>query len=245
MSQTLAAPPDQTLSFESGGVTLRAEVFRPAARAAAAPGVLVIHEAFGLNDDIRAIAGRFARAGYVALAVDLFSGRNAAVCMTRLMGGLFLNSLEHQGVKDTRRALAILGDLAGVDAARLGAVGFCLGGSLAVAMACTDDHVKAVAPYYGFVPRPAEALRRACPVVGSFPERDFTKQQGETLRDELTAAGIANDIRIYPGAKHSFANRGPNFDAVASEDAWNRVMAFFDLHVVGAGVPASSGAAPV
>ncbi|THF83936.1 dienelactone hydrolase family protein [Deinococcus sp. KSM4-11] len=229
-----ASAPAQTLSFDSGGRSLNAEVYRPATTTGAAPGVLVIHEAFGLNDDIRAIADRFARAGYVALAVDLFSGRSPAACMFRLMGGLFLNSLEHQGVKDTRRALDVLGTLDGVDSARLGAVGFCLGGSLAVAMACTDDQVRAVAPYYGFVPRPAEALRRACPVVGSFPERDFTRKQGERMRDELTAAGIDNDIKIYPGARHSFANHGPNFDAVASQDAWNRVMGFFDTHVVGA-----------
>lgn len=232
---TATRSPDQTLSFDSGGRSLNAEVFRPAAPGTA-PGVLVIHEAFGLNDDIRAIAGRFARAGYVALAVDLFSGRSAAVCMARLMGGIFLNSLEHQGVLDTREALKVLGTLDGVDATRLGAVGFCLGGSLAVAMACTDDQVRAVAPYYGFNPRPTEALRRACPVVGSFPEQDFTKKQGEKLRDGLTAAGIPNDIKVYPGAKHSFANAGPNFDAVASEDAWNRVMGFFDVHVVQAGV---------
>ncbi|GHF39665.1 carboxymethylenebutenolidase [Deinococcus metalli] len=225
--------PEQTLTFESGGRTLNAEVYRPAVNAGAAPGVLVIHEAFGLNDDIRAITARFARAGYVALAVDLFSGRHPAACMVRLMGGLFLNSLEHQGVHDTRRALDVLGHLDGVDAARLGAVGFCLGGSLAVAMACTDDHVKAVAPYYGFAPRPAEALRRACPVVGSFPERDVTRKQGERMQAELTAAGIPNDIKIYPGARHSFANHGPAFDAVASEDAWSRVMTFFDEHVVG------------
>ncbi|PNY82058.1 dienelactone hydrolase family protein [Deinococcus koreensis] len=235
MTPATPAAPDQTISFESGGHTLKAEVFRPAAPAPQAPGVLVIHEAFGLNDDIRAIASRFARAGYVALAVDLFGDQNRVVCMTRMMGGLFLNSLEHQGVQGTRKALEVLGALDGVDASRLGAVGFCMGGSLAVAMACTDDRVKAVAPYYGFNPRPLEAVRRACPVVGSFPEKDFTKKQGERLRGELSAAGIPNDIKIYPGAKHSFANRGPNFDAVASEDAWNRVMGFFEEHVVGAG----------
>lgn len=235
MTPALPAAPDQTLSFDSGGHRLKAEVFRPAAPQPSAPGVLVIHEAFGLNADIRAIAARFARAGYVALAVDLFAGQNRVVCMTRLMGGIFLNSLEHQGVQGTRRALEVLGGLDGVDASRLGAVGFCLGGSLAVALACTDGTVKAVAPYYGFNPRPLEAVRRACPVVGSFPEQDFTKRQGERLRDELNAAGVPNDIKIYPGARHSFANRGPNFDAVASEDAWNRVLEFFGEHVVGAG----------
>ena len=225
--------PDQSLSFQSGGRALHAEVFRPAGLhpERPVPGVLVIHEAFGLTDDIRAIAARFAGAGYAALAVDLFSGRPAAVCMTRLLGGIFLNSLEHQGVQDTRAALGVLRDLPGVDGARLGAVGFCLGGSLAVAMACTDDRLRAVAPYYGFNPRPAGALARACPVVGSFPGRDITRQQGERLRGALEQAQVPHDVKIYPDARHSFANRGPNFDAVASEDAWTRVLEFFAQHV--------------
>lgn len=225
----------QTTVVQSGDRSLPAYLARPAVTHGDAPGVLVIHEAFGLNDDIRGIADRFAQAGYVALAVDLFAEQNRVVCMIRMMSGIFLNSLEHQGVQDTRQALTVLGDLDGVDASRLGAVGFCMGGSLAVAMACTDDRVKAIAPYYGFNPRPLEAVRRSCPVVGSYPGQDVTRKQGEALRDELTAAGIVNDIKMYENAKHSFANHGPNFDAVASVDAWNRVMAFFDEHVVGRG----------
>ncbi|MCP2015410.1 carboxymethylenebutenolidase [Deinococcus sp. HSC-46F16] len=223
----------EELTFHSGGRTLTASLARPAAPRGDAPGVLVLHEVFGLNDDIRRVADRFARAGYVALAVDLFSAGNRAVCMTHLLGGLFLNPLEHQGVRDLRRALTVLGELPGVDASRLGAIGFCMGGSLAVALACTDSRLKAIAPYYGFNPRPLEAVRRGCPVVGSYPQRDATARQGEALRAELDAAGIPNDIKVYPGTRHSFANRGPAFDAVASEDAWNRVMAFFDEHVVG------------
>ncbi|MDV6374276.1 dienelactone hydrolase family protein [Deinococcus arenicola] len=229
----------QTLQVQSGGRSLPAYLVRPAVPHGNAPGVLVIHEAFGLNDDIRGTADRFAAAGYVALAVDLFAEQNRAVCMTRMMSGIFLNSLEHQGVQDTKEALTVLGKLDGVDATRLGAIGFCMGGSLAVAMACTADRVKAIAPYYGFNPRPLEAVRRSCPVVGSFPGQDVTRKQGEALRNELTAAGVPNDIKVYEGAKHSFANHGPNFDAVASVDAWNRVMAFFDEHVVGAGQPQS------
>lgn len=195
--------------------------------------MLVIHEIFGLNDDIKAVAERMARSGYVALAVDLFAHQNRAVCMARMFSGVFLNSLEHQGVRGTRAALGVLAGLPGVDPQRLGAIGFCLGGSLALALACTDGRVKAVAPYYGFNPRPLEALRRACPVVGSYPGKDPTTGQGLKLERELAAANIPHDIQVYPEARHSFANAGATFDAVASLDAWNRVMAFFDEHVVG------------
>ncbi|WP_425145027.1 dienelactone hydrolase family protein [Deinococcus sp.] len=229
-------PRSETLSFESGGRTLGGYLARPegAAQDAALPGVLVLHEAFGLNDDIRQIAQRFARAGYVALAADLFGEQNRAVCMARMMSGLFLNSLEHQGVRDTRAALGYLATLPGVDARRLGAVGYCLGGSLAVALACSDERVRAVAPYYGFNPRPLEAVRRACPVVGSYPGCDPTAAQGRPLDAALEAAGVPHDIKVYPQARHSFANAGRTFDAASSTDAWNRVLAFFDLHVAGA-----------
>ncbi|AWN22289.1 carboxymethylenebutenolidase [Deinococcus irradiatisoli] len=224
----------ELISFVSENRTLDAYLVRPAVQREAQPGMLVIHEIFGLNDDIKAIAERMARAGYVALAVDLFSNQNRAVCMARMLGGVFLNSLEHQGVRDTRAALGTLAALPGVDASRLGAIGFCLGGSLALALACTDDRVKAVAPYYGFNPRPLEAVRRACPVVGSYPGKDPTTKQGLALERALSAADIPHDIQLYPQAKHSFANVGSNFDAVASTDAWNRVMAFFDEHVLDA-----------
>ena len=220
------------LRFQSQGRDLGGYLVRPVRAGLRQPGVLVIHEAFGLNDDIRAIAGRFAQAGYVALAADLFGEENRAVCMARMMSGIFLNSLEHGGVQDTRAALEVLAALPGVDAQRLGAVGFCMGGSLAVALACTDERVRAVAPYYGFNPRPLEAVRRACPVVGSYPGRDPTAGQGRALEAALSAAGVPHDIKVYPQARHSFANAGPAFDGVASTDAWNRMMAFFDEHVL-------------
>lgn len=230
----------ETLVFQSEDRHLTGYVARPAVSRGDAPGVLVLHEIFGLTDNMRAVADRLARAGYVALAVDLFAGQNRAVCMSRMLAGTFLHPLEHQGVRDTRRALEVLGELDGVDASRLGAVGFCLGGSLAVAMACTDDRVKAIAPYYGFNPKPLEAVRRSCPVVGSYPEKDPTAKHGAALEAELSAAGIPNDIQVYPGTRHSFATPGPTFDPLASVDAWNRVMAFFDTHVVGTR-PASGG----
>lgn len=222
--------PEQ-IEFASGSRLLTGYLARPEVSRGNAPGVLVIHEIFGLTDGIRAVADRLAQAGYVALAVDLFAGQNRAVCMSRMLSGVFLHPLEHQGVGDTRRALEVLGQQPGVDAERLGAVGFCLGGSLAVAMACTDERVKAIAPYYGFNPKPLEALRRSCPVVGSYPAKDPTARHGLALEAELNAAGIPNDIKVYPGARHSFATPGPTFDPLASVDAWNRVMAFFGEHV--------------
>ena len=188
----------------------------------------MIHEIFGLNDNIRDIAGRFAGEGYAALAVDLFSGRNRAVCMARFMGGMFLNSLDHGGIRDLKAALTHLSEMPQVDDERLGAIGFCMGGSFAIAWACTDYRLKAIAPYYGANPRPLEAVSRSCPVVGSYPEKDFTAKAARNLDERLIRHDVPHDIKIYPGARHSFFNdQGRAHDPAASEDSWRRTLDFF------------------
>ena len=142
------------------------------------PGVVVIHEAYGLNDNIKDIAGRFAEQGYAALAVDLFSGRNKTVCMARYMSGLLVGSVQRYGISDLKASLTHFAAMPEVDSQRIGAIGFCMGGSFAIAWACTDDRLKAIARYYGSNPRPLEAVARLCPVVGSYPGKDFTTKAG-------------------------------------------------------------------
>src|SRR5262245_39240428 len=191
------------------------------------PAVVVIHEIFGLNDNIRDIAQRFAQQGYVALAVDLFAGRNRVACMFRFFAGILFNSLDHSGIHDLKAALSWLAQQPGVDGARLGAIGYCMGGSFAVAWACADNRLKAIAPYYGLNPRPLAAVARACPVVGSYPESDFTAAHGRKLDAELDTYAIAHDIKIYPGAKHSFFNEeGRNYDPAESAISWLRGLHF-------------------
>jgi carboxymethylenebutenolidase len=196
------------------------------------PGVVVVHEVFGLNDNIKDICRRLADEGFVALGVDLFEGRNRAVCMARMMVGVMVGNLDHYGVPELKEALADLARQPEVDADRLGAVGFCLGGSIVLTWACTERRLQAIAPFYGLAPRPREATRRLCPVVGSWPGHDFTTKAADILETELTAAGVAHDLKVYPSAKHSFFNdQLRNYDPDASADAWQRVLAFFDGHV--------------
>jgi carboxymethylenebutenolidase len=196
------------------------------------PGVVVIHEVFGLNDNIKDIARRFAAEGYAALAVDLFAGRNQVICMFRFFGGMFLNPFNHSAINDLKAALTWLENHPNVDANRLGAIGFCMGGGFAVSWACTDPRLHVIAPFYAINPRPLSAVERACPVVGSYPENDFTRGMGAKLDAELGKNDIPRDIKIYPNAKHSFFNdqRG-NYNAEASADAWTRTLAFFKQHI--------------
>ena len=196
------------------------------------PGVVVIHEAFGLTDGIKEITRRFAREGYVALAVDLFGGRNRAVCMARFMAGMLRGSVDRFGVGDLKQALSYLMALPEVDSDRVGAIGFCMGGSFAVAWACTDERLKAIAPYYAANPRPITAVERICPVVGSYPEKDFTASAGRALDWELTRRQIQHDIKIYADTRHSFFTaKRSQAEIDAADDAWRRVMAFFETHL--------------
>lgn len=221
----------QMTSFQSGSRQLEGYLARPEGDGPF-PGIVIIHEIFGLNENIKDIARRFADQGYVALAVDLFAGRNRAICMFRFMGGLLLNSLNNGSIHDLKAALTFLSTQPGVDDARLGAVGYCLGGSFAIAWACTDDRLKAIAPYYGGNPRPLEAVARLCPVVGSYPDNDFTTKQGQKLDIEMERYHVPHDIKIYPGAKHSFFNDTlSNYNEAAAKDSWGRVLAFFGEHV--------------
>jgi len=192
------------------------------------PGVVVIHEASGLNENIRDITRRLAGEGYAALAVDLFNGRNRAICMARYMAGMLMGSVNRYGIDDLRAALTLLAKNPEVDALRLGAIGFCMGGGFAIAWACTDSRLKAIAPFYGANPRPLEVVKRLCPVVGSYPERDFTASAGRNLDRALARHGIEHDIKIYPETRHFFFNeQNGAYDRDAAADAWQRLLRFF------------------
>jgi carboxymethylenebutenolidase len=192
------------------------------------PGVVVIHEAYGLNDHMRDVAHRLAGAGYAALAVDLFTGRNRAICMARYMAGMLLGSVNRYGIDDLKSALTFLARNPALDAQRMGAIGFCMGGGFAIAWACTDSRLKAIAPFYAINPRPLDVVRRLCPVVGSYPEQDFTARAARRLGEALTRHGVTHDVKVYPNVRHSFFNNtGAAYNQEAADDAWRRVLKFF------------------
>ncbi|GHO42813.1 carboxymethylenebutenolidase [Ktedonospora formicarum] len=220
-----------TIAFPSGEREVLGYLARPEGDGPF-PSVIIIHEIYGLTDNIKNIAHRFAEEGYAALAVDLFSGRNRTVCMFRFMGQMIFKSQNNESLHDLQSSLTFLETRPEVDKERIGAIGFCMGGGFAIAWACNDERLKVVAPFYGMNPRPLESVKRSCPVVGSYPENDFTASQGRKLEQKLKEYTISHDIKIYPEAKHSFFNeQGQAYQAEASQDAWQRVLTFFSTHI--------------
>lgn len=199
------------------------------------PGVLVIHEIFGLTDQIRRTADRLAAAGYTALAVDMFSRGNRAVCIMRIVMQGILRDGHGSGFDDLQTARACLQNLATVDANRVGVIGFCFGGGYAMLMACRDDEVRAASVFYGRAPRDLTELASACPIVASYGERDFPAagsgpDTAIKVARKLKRYDRPFSIKIYPGAIHGFFNeeRSATYDPAAAADAWQRTLSFFD-----------------
>ena len=196
------------------------------------PGLVVIHEAFGLNDNIRGIARQFAEQGYAALAVDLFSNRNRVVCMLQAFHGMLIRPLHNPFVADLSSCIHYLQNQPNVDANRIGAVGFCMGGGYALQLAVTERGMKAASAFYGAAPKPLEAFAQSCPIVGSYPEKDFTAKSARELDAVLEKNNISHDITFYENTQHSFFNRQRTpFEVEASKDAWQRMLSFFDEHL--------------
>ena len=237
-----AANPASTGPDATGSRNLRGYLAEPDG-AGPFPAVLMIHEAFGLSGNLRRQADRLARAGYLTLAVDLYSDGGMHRCLVSTMRSL---------VSGTGKAVTDLSDAqgwlerSGRTNGNIGVIGFCMGGGFALLIA--KDGFDAAAVNYGRLPdNPNEALLGACPVVGNFGKADRTLPgTAAKLEAVLSELGIEHDIKEFDGAGHAFMNdteSGPRLlrplfhvmgikpDPAAAEEAWQRIEEYFARHL--------------
>lgn len=198
-------------------------------------GMIVIQEYWGLVDHIRDVARRFAREGFVALAPDLYQGEQTDEPDDA--GKLMMALNIEQAAKDMRGAAQFLLDQGATTGDKVGIIGFCMGGQLALyAATIAPDQIGAVADFYGVHPNAQpDFTKLRAPVLGAFAEHDSYAPPPATkaLEEQIRSHGIETDFKIYPDTHHGFFNddRPGQYNQAAAEDAWNRSLRFFRQHL--------------
>ena len=199
------------------------------------PAIIVIHEWWGLNDNVRAMADRLAGEGYIVLAIDLFGGKTASGPEQARKQMLAVVEDPGSAEENIRQAYDFVNATAG--APRVASLGWCFGGgwSLQAAMLLPDE-LDAAVIYYGQVTDDEDKLRPVnLPILGLFGAEDKGIPVESVEKFEAALERLRKDhaIQIYPGAGHAFANpTGRNYDAEVADDAWQRTIEFLARHLV-------------
>jgi carboxymethylenebutenolidase len=219
--------PGQLVSFSSNGRTASGYLATPAENG---PGVIVIQEWWGLVPHIKNVADRFAAAGFLAVAPDLYHGK--ATRSPDEAGKLMIAMNIDQAERDLAGAISYVQRHALNSTGRVGTVGFCMGGALSLYSASKNSNVSACVVFYGGHPNVHPDLSALkAPVLGLYGENDkfVTPSSVRKLEGRLKALGKLYDFVIYPDADHAFFNeeRSEVYNGQAARDAWNRTLEFF------------------
>jgi carboxymethylenebutenolidase len=221
------------VTFTSQGDEIMAYLTRPAADGIY-PGILVCHENRGLVPHIKDVARRFAKAGYVALAIDLLSreGGTAAVDADQVPA-LLSGAPPERHVADFAAGLKYLQNLDYVDADRIGMTGYCFGGGVTWRCAVALPELKAAVPFYGPAPDLEQVPNIKAAVFGVYAELDnrITGSK-DALEQALMDAGITYQMKVYPGVNHAFHNdTGPRYVEAQATQAWLDTLAWFEQYL--------------
>jgi carboxymethylenebutenolidase len=226
-----ATPPkvtESSVTYLSGKDTVSSLLYLPEGKGPF-PAIVAIHEWWGLNDWVKEKAKMLAEKGYAVLAVDLYRGKVATDPDEAhiLMRGL----PEDRAARDLEAAAAYLGSLKEVDPARVGSIGWCMGGGYSLATALNDSKLAACVICYGrLVTDTATIAKIPCPILGLFGEDDqgITPADVRAFETACKEAGKKIDVTIYKGAGHAFMNENneKGYRKESTADAWAKIDAF-------------------
>ena len=227
----------ETVSFKSNGSTASGYLVKPSA--GSGPGVLVIQEWWGLDSGIKEMAERLGKAGFVALAPDLYHGELAAHDEMDKAAHLMQSMPPDRAGRDMSGAVDYLASHAAVTSQSIGVVGFCMGGMLSFIIAANrPDKVSAVVPFYGFPSGPFEPdwSRLTATISGHMAENDnhFAPDAARALEAKLRGMGKNVTLKVHPGTGHAFM--GPHnalgtLDEKLAAQIWPEVVSFLKDHV--------------
>jgi carboxymethylenebutenolidase len=201
------------------------------------PAIVMIHENRGLNDNIKSTADILAKQGYVVLAVDLFQGQVTADPNRARELSSDVRNNPGVAIENMKSAVAYLSSLQNVNASRIASIGWCFGGgqSLQLALNSEDHPLAATIIYYGQVVNDTRELSKIrWPVLGIFGDQDqaISVDSVRAFERALNETGVTNQIHIYPGVGHAFANpSNENYAPQETADAWMKTLAFLDRYV--------------
>jgi carboxymethylenebutenolidase len=224
LARAAAAGLEEVSLTTKGGRTVKAALAVPAKTPA--PAVLLVHEWWGLNDQIKAMAAEFAKEGYLALAVDLYGGK---VADNRTDAQAYMQAVDGDEAKDTLASWIVWLRKQPRANGKIGTVGWCFGGGWSL-VASIVEPVDATVVYYGRVNYPPEQLKMLKgPVLGHFATRDgwINKEMVGGFEAAMRALGKPVESYWYE-ADHAFANpTGARYDEADAKLAWQRTLAFF------------------
>jgi carboxymethylenebutenolidase len=201
------------------------------------PAVVMIHENKGLNENIKSMANLLAKEGYVVLAVDLFNGevtadQNRASQLTQA-----IRDNPAIAISNLKSAVTYLASLPNVNPDKIASLGWCFGGqqSLQLALNSEEHPLSATVIYYGrLVTEPETLSKIKWPILGIFGDQDksIPVESVKKFEEALNANGIINEIYIYKGVGHAFANpSGDNYAPQETQDAWEKTISFLKKYL--------------
>jgi carboxymethylenebutenolidase len=223
--------PGQDVEFASNGSTASGYLAIPSS--GSGPGVIVIQEWWGLNDQIRHTADRFASEGFVALAPDFYHGQGVNIGEPDEAGKLLMALDIDRAGKDARGAAQYLLQHSATSGSKVGVIGFCMGGQLALLTGTVaPDEIGAVVNMYGIHPNVhPDFSRMKAPALMLFAELDgyVNEEARSALESQMRSAGVRFESHTYPGVDHAFMNeeRADVYDEPTADDAWRRILSFF------------------